>query len=148
MLVAAGPASWTMAKIYPVFKPFLRLVNLEHEWGFFAPDPGTGHFVRYEVRDADGKKHKFELTEALARWDPAYFRLTSMYTKYSYKDSDYAELAVATLCRRHADLRPRRARFVVAHQVEVSPDEFREGKGTLDEFRMSRRKWIDCPEAG
>jgi Fe-S-cluster formation regulator IscX/YfhJ len=148
MLVAAGPASWTMAKIYPAFKPFLELADLEHEWGFFAPDPGTGHVVRYDVRDADGNKHAFRLTEELRRWDPAYFRLTTLYTKFSYKESDYAEIAIGSLCRRHAALRPREARFVVAHQVEVSPEEFREGKGTMDELQIVRRPWIDCPEAG
>src|SRR5688572_32655797 len=86
MIVGAAPGSSTMAKVYPLFQPFLQTFDMQHDWGFFAPDPGTGHVVRYEVRDAGGEVHAFALTEELDRWDPAYFRFTTLYTKASVKD--------------------------------------------------------------
>jgi Fe-S-cluster formation regulator IscX/YfhJ len=145
MLVAAAPGSATMAEVYPLFRPFLRAFDLEHDWGFFAPDPGTGHVVRYEVRDAAGDMHAFALTEELDRWDPAYFRRTTLYTKISSSDSDYAAGAVRWLCRRHADLDPRSIRFVVAHQQPVAPEEFLDGVDIMGDLDVRHRDWRACP---
>lgn len=145
MLVAAAPGSATMAKIYPFFRPFLDTFDLRHDWGFFAPDPGTGHVVRYEVRGADDATHAFALTEELHRFDPAYFRLTTLYTKASTQDSDYAAGAVRFLCRRHADLDPVEVRLVVAHQRAVTPDAFLDGVDPMADLDVRHRPWSPCP---
>jgi hypothetical protein len=148
MLVGAAPGSFTMAKVYPLFQPFLRTFDLAHDWGFFAPDPGTGHVVRYDVLDERGETHAFRLTEELDRWDPAYFRFTTLYTNASVEDGNYERPTIHYLCRRHAELSPREIRIVVAHQKAVSPEEFRDGVGTMDDLEVFPHDWHACaPEA-
>jgi Fe-S-cluster formation regulator IscX/YfhJ len=145
LLVAAGPASATMAKVYPLFEPGLRTFDLEHDWGFFAPDPGTGHVVRYEVRDAHGETRAFGLTEELERWDPAYFRFTTLYTKASVVGAGYEDGALRMLCRRHADIDPTSIRIVVAHQKPVSAEEYLEGVDPMENLDVFPQDWRPCP---
>ena len=44
------------AWLLPVYQPYLRAVNLDHGYRFFAPEPGPAHLVRYEITGLDGVK--------------------------------------------------------------------------------------------
>lgn len=146
MLVAAGPGSDTMAAIYPVFEGPLSFLDINNDWGFFAPNPNTGSVLRYEVSEPDGTEHTFALTEALQGWMPAYFRYTTLYTAIGESHDTYAEGAARLLCRRHADLQPVDITFVVWHQVEIGHEAYLAGHGIMDGLVPERHLPVACPE--
>lgn len=138
LVIAAGPGSYTMGKVYPVVQPALGAVNIDNDWGFFAPDPGPGSVARYVVRDAEGRTHEFGMTEALPRWSLAYFRYTTLYMAVAQSPEYYLPGAVAYLCREHADLDPVSVTVILADQQDVSAQEFVEGKDPMADLEISK----------
>jgi hypothetical protein len=53
----SGPdgASPVASAVVRPFGPYLDAAYLGHGYRFFAPEPGPGHFIRYELELADGK---------------------------------------------------------------------------------------------
>jgi hypothetical protein len=39
-----------------LLQPYVNLLNLNHSYFFFAPNPGPNHLVRYELEFTDGRK--------------------------------------------------------------------------------------------
>ncbi len=138
LLIAAGPGSYTMGKVYPVVQPALGAVNIDNDWGFFAPDPGPGSVARYVVRDRDGRTHEFGMTEAMPRWSLAYFRYTTLYMAIAQSPEYYLPGAVAYLCRQHADLDPVSITVILADQQDVTAQEFLEGKDPMADLEISK----------
>jgi hypothetical protein len=146
MLIGAGPGSDTMSKVYPVVEPLLDFLNIDNEWGFFAPNPDVGTVVRYRVVDGSGATHELELHESLDRLDPMFLRYTTLYIAIVENADDYEPGAVRYLCRRHADLEPRSIAIVVAEQAVVTPEEFVAGTGILDGLDIEIRPARRCPD--
>ncbi len=146
MLVAAGPGSDTMAKIYPRVEPVLHLFNVDNEWGFFAPNPDVGTVARYRVTDSAGQEHEHALHEALDRWDPMFLRYTTLYMAIVESADTYEAGAARYLCRRHADLEPRTIAIVVAEQAVVTPEDYLAGTGILDGVDIEVRPARRCPD--
>jgi hypothetical protein len=48
------PSSALARRIAGLFRPYLKFASLDNGYRFFAPDPGPGHLIRYEVYDASG----------------------------------------------------------------------------------------------
>lgn len=80
------PSPELFRRMYPVFGPYLQLINLNQGNHFFAPDPTAGTVVSYVVETADGRSlrgqipsrdtfprllyhRRFMLTESLAGAD-------------------------------------------------------------------------------
>jgi hypothetical protein len=144
LLLAAGPDSDVVNDAYEFAYPALELANVNNDWGFFSPDPGPGDLPRYEVIDGDGKTHRFELMETLDRWDPAFFRYTTLYVNLIEDRETYGDAGAVFLCRKHADLRPRKIVFTVAHQVSFSPQDVLDGKGILDDMPVEKLYFRHC----
>lgn len=133
IVVGPAPASHAAGAAYPAFAPYLRVLDLDHGWSFFAPNPGRGRLLRYAVIDGAGARHDRRLTEALTPLDPAYLRWTTL---YAYLDVDlphHLRAAADHLCRRHRDLDPRAIVFVHRDQLTLTPESYRAGHRPLDE---------------
>ena len=52
--LAMEPSSLLGQKLFGVFRPYLELFYLNHGYHFFAPEPGPGHLIRYEIQMSDG----------------------------------------------------------------------------------------------
>lgn len=56
--LAVAPTSPLWQRAWLVFRPYLEAMNLNHGYHFFAPEPGPGHLVHYELRFEDGRVEK------------------------------------------------------------------------------------------
>lgn len=52
--LAVAPTSPLWLQAWSVFRPYLQALNLNHGYHFFAPEPGPGHLLRYELHFANG----------------------------------------------------------------------------------------------
>ena len=147
MFIGAAPGSDTMGKIYPKIEPALDTLNIDNEWGFFAPNPDPGTLVRYRVTDGEGTVHEFNMTEAADALDPAYLRYTTLYVSIVESPDEYEVGAVKYLCRMHADMDPRAIAFVHIEQDVVTHKEFLEGQSILDGLDITVRDAIACEDA-
>lgn len=55
-LAGPPPASLLANSLMQPFRPYVGLVYLGHGYRFFAPDPGPGHSIRYEIMKRDGTR--------------------------------------------------------------------------------------------
>ncbi len=138
LVLATAPSSAVVDDTYELAYPALELANVNNSWGFFSPDPGPGDLPRYEVVDGDGVRHEFMWMEELDRWDPAYFRYTTLYVAIIDAPELYGDGAARFLCERHRSLNPRKITFTVAHQVDVLPEDYLAGRGIMDDARVER----------
>lgn len=146
LLLAAGPSSTLVDDAYEVAYPALELANINNDWGFFSPDPGPGDLPRYEVVDGDGTLHRFAWMEALERADPAYFRYTTLIVNIADEPEAYGDAAARFLCRKHADLRPRKIIFTIAHQLDKYPEEVAAGATITDDMPLEKLYFRHCHE--
>lgn len=147
LLLAAAPPSALMNDAYDAAYPALELANVNNDWGFFSPDPGPGDLPRYEVIDGEGNTHRFTWMEDLDRWDPAFFRYTTLFVNVIDDGGVYGPGAAALLCRKHADLAPRKIVFTVAHQLPFEPGDILSGKDILDDMPVDKLYFLPCPPA-
>jgi len=146
LLLAAGPPADVVVDAYEFAYPALELGNVNNDWGFFSPDPGPGDLPRYEVVDGDGRTHPFGWMEDLDRWDPAFFRYTTLFVNVMDDPEVYGDGAAAFLCREHADLEPRKIVFTVAHQRDRSPADVLAGRGILENMPVDKLYFRHCPQ--
>ena len=81
------------------------------------------------------------------RWDPAFFRYTTLFVNVMEDSEAYGDGAAVFLCRKHADLRPRKIVFTVARQVERSPQDVLDGHGILDDMPVEKLYFRHCEQA-
>lgn len=132
LIIAPAPPSYIAGQVYPLFKPYLRALNLDNGWAFFSPDPSEGRLLRYAVIDQAGQRKEAPLTEALHRWSPAYLRYTSLFTAMDTDTPRHIEGVAEVLCRRHAAEQPARIMLIHRDQKALSPDDFLKGHRPLD----------------
>tara|TARA_Y100001978_G_scaffold192603_1_gene197857 strand:+ start:440 stop:1102 length:663 start_codon:yes stop_codon:yes gene_type:complete len=48
--------------------PYVQAGNVSHGYAFFAPDPGPGHIIEYELRFADGRKEQGKIPDTRKHW--------------------------------------------------------------------------------
>jgi hypothetical protein len=134
--------------VRPLFESYLRLGYLGHRWNFFAPHPGPGVLVRYELVGGGGTARTLPLSEALERGSPAFFRFMRLFDRVATGGEVLRAGAAARLCREHAAERPRGIRFVVLHQLTLSPELVRAGVRPTDPEALERRVLAEIPCAG
>jgi hypothetical protein len=148
MVVATAPDSHLTQSARPLFNPYLTLLGLDHNWGFFAPEVGSGFQFRYVVEDAAGTRHAFTPDTALSRFHPKSIWLRDRYKAVLQDPDTYAKAEAAAICREHASLRPVAVTFIEAAQNDFSPADRLQGKHPLDpEFvTVTDMKPIPCPD--
>lgn len=145
IVLGPAPPSHVAGELYPVFKPYLRVLNLDHTWGFFSPEPSEGRRLRYAVIDAGGARREFRPYEALSRWDPSYFRFTTLYAALDADVPGHLRAAADYLCRRHAVLGPRAVVFEAVEQRRISPEMYLAGARPLDPEHLDHRELEPLP---
>ena len=145
IVVGPYPDSDVGQKLRPLFEPYLRIGYLDHAWTFFGPQPDAGRLVRYELILSDGTVREYPLTEAVDRRSPNWFRWMRVFDRVATGDRELQDGAAEFLCRRHAELEPRALRFVVLHQLSLSPELYRAGVRPVDPEAFTRAPGDDLP---
>ena len=138
IIVGPYPDSEVSRTLRPLFEPYLRIGYLDHDWTFFGPQPDAGRLVRYELILSDGTVREYPLSEAVDRNSPNWFRWMRLFDRVATGERELQSGAARYLCRRHAELEPRALRFVVYHQLTLSPDLYRAGVRPVDPEALSR----------
>ena len=110
MAVFVGP--WAMPPhgselartIAGVHGPYLQAAFLNNGYRFFAPEPGPGHLVRYEVVTRDGRKIEGSFPDKKAQWPRLLYHRYFMLSEFlnSLSAPEAAEMATAyaeVVCR-------------------------------------------------
>lgn len=63
--LAMEPASDLGRYVFGVFRPYLDAAFLNHGYHFFAPEPGPGHIVRYELHFPDRQSVQGQFPDAV-----------------------------------------------------------------------------------
>jgi hypothetical protein len=145
ILLGPAPGSYLKSLVDPYTLPYLRLLNLDNRWAFFAPNPGRGRLVSVRYGWNDGTVRTAELTRALDRWHPAYLRYTSLLSDIHDGRPGYVESAAHHLCRLYPQART--VQFVIELQLAPSAEEVVGGLSPLDERFLEREDLapVDCP---
>jgi hypothetical protein len=147
MVVAAAPESALTRSARALMQPYLTLLRLDNNWGFFAPNVPRGTQLRYTVEAATGTKHTFIPQDRVNRLDPNALFLLDRFKEIILSDELFGETAGQTYCRSHADLRPVSVTLIAVHQKEFSPEDRLDGKHPLDpEFiEVDTLRTVPCP---
>lgn len=146
MVLTPAPASYLKGLAYPLFEPYVTLFHLDGQWAFFAPNPDAGRQIRYMLLDGAGTRQEFRLTEDLPRASPTFFRYTSLFSAITPDKPSFVASMAAFLCRRHADLKPKRLTFLLREQLRLSPESYLQGHRPLDEdyIRVRTLPPVNC----
>jgi hypothetical protein len=79
------------------FGPYLQAAFLNNGYRFFAPEPGPGHLVRYEIVTHDGQKIEGSFPDRKAQWPRLLYHRHFMLSEFlnSLSAPEAAELATA-----------------------------------------------------
>jgi hypothetical protein len=133
LIVGPAPRESSIAQaLRPLVDPYLDLIYLNVEWGFFAPLGMTSEF-RYIVVDGTGKEHTFRPTKGLAWYHPSKLWIKDRYRTIAQYSDIYGDRLIADYCRMHANLRPVEIKLIELSQVkEFRPKDHLAGKTELD----------------
>lgn len=147
MLVAAAPDSRITTSARVLFNPYLMIFGLDSQWGFFAPDIPNGHAFRYIVEDAAGNRRTFTPADQWSPLQPTFIWFKDRYKTIMQSFEDFADAAVASICKEHADLKPVVVTLVDVTQKDFSPEDRLKGKSPLDPEFLEEQEMdpIRCP---
>lgn len=147
MIAPASENSMLAQSLRRVFDPYLSLFRLNSRWDFYAPNVGRGHQLRYTVESADGDRRTFTPTDDWNWYHPGYWWFRAWYDAVITSPDLYADRAIASLCRRHGDLRPTAITLQLIQQGDFAPADHLAGRHPLDaEFVVeSILKHGPCP---
>lgn len=147
MAVAPAPDSQIKRSVGVWFNPYLTLLGLDNEWGFFAPDIPASFEFRYVVEDAVGKRHEFDARDQWSSLQPTFIWFMDHYKTVMESVDELGEIAVAALCKEHASLNPVSVTLIDVQQKEFTPEDRLNGKSPLDpEFiELEPLEPVRCP---
>jgi hypothetical protein len=128
IVVAPAPQSSVIVQgLRAVLQPYLTLFWLDSTWDFFAPSVDTSFTSRqflYVVEDNAGKK-LFFMPEAEFSWlEPRYFWFRDWHLAIIDSPEDYADIAAAFYCRKHAALHPVAVTLLAAYEKPFTRTDF------------------------
>ncbi len=139
LVIGPAPGSYSMAKVWPYFRPYLKVFHLENYWAFFAPNPSSGVLFRYILQDDEGNITWFKFTEAMRKSDPNFLRHTSLQNDLENESPWFRHAFADWLSRRHADLNPRYVQYLFCYQKPIYRDDWMKGHRPLDDDFMTFR---------
>jgi hypothetical protein len=79
------------------FAPYLQAAFLDNGYRFFAPEPGPGHLVRYEIVTRDGRTIEGSFPDRKAHWPRLLYHRHFMLSEFlnSLSAPEAAEMATA-----------------------------------------------------
>jgi hypothetical protein len=130
MVVAPASSTSAMAQSLRVLlDPYLTLFELDHTWGFFAPDLGRGDQLRYVIADASGQRHTFLSSD---KWSLFFTPVLGWDQMVLDEPDTYAAPIAAFYCRQHAALRPVSITFLRVEEKAFKPEDHLNGGHPLD----------------
>lgn len=132
MVLAALPEGRISDALRTVFSPYITLLRLDNDWGFFAPNVGSGYQFRYIVKDAAGTEHTFTPADTLSRFSPASIWFRDRYRAVMAEPETFAKALGDSLCREHAKLHPVSITLIEIEQDDFWPEDKLAGKKPLD----------------
>ncbi|HTU25934.1 MAG TPA: hypothetical protein VMF30_11085 [Pirellulales bacterium] len=80
-----------------LISPYLQAASLDQGYRFFAPEPGPGHLIRYEVVAGDGRQIEGSFPDRAAQWPRLLYHRYFMMSEFlnGLGAPDRAELASA-----------------------------------------------------
>jgi hypothetical protein len=130
MVVAPASQNSTIAQSLRVLlDPYLTLFELDHTWGFFAPDLGRGDQLRYVIATASGQRHTFLSSDT---WSLFYTAVLGWDQMVLDQPDTYAAPFAAFFCREHAALRPVSITFLRVEEKPFKPEDHLNGGRPLD----------------
>jgi len=130
-----GPAPHRSAialALRPLVNPYLDLISLNVEWGFFAPVGDATEF-RYLIIDSAGKTHTFRPTSGLTWYHPSKLWTIDRYRTIMQRPDVYGDRLIAEYCRKRAALNPVEIKLLqVMQEKAFLPLDHLAGKTPLD----------------
>ncbi len=84
-MAVVDPASDLAISLHRVISPWTRSLYLDHGYRFFAPEPGPGHFVTYEIRQADGNRVAGRFPDRAENWPRLLYHRWFMLSETMYQ---------------------------------------------------------------
>ena len=136
IIIGPAPPSPITQSLRPLFDPYLGLLYLDNDWGFFSPVVMSSQF-RYTIEDGTGKRHAFTPTEGLSWYHPNSLwtrdKYSSAYTSDKKFSEFYGNSIAVSICRDHAALNPTVITLLMVVQTtEFWPSDHLAGKHPLD----------------
>jgi hypothetical protein len=132
MALTVLPSSAISTTVRAIFAPYITLLRLDNDWGFFAPNVGAGYSFRYVIEDANGGFHTFAPADALSRYSPASIWFRDRYRTIVTAPRIFAKTFAESLCRKHAALRPVSVTLQSVDQLDFWPEDRLAGKSPFD----------------
>ncbi len=149
LIVAPAPASSATQGLRVALQPYLSLLRLDNPWNFFAPYFGSMHTsqFRYVIEDKTGKELTFMPEAEFGRFDPGYFWFRGWYNAIIDNPEDYAGIAAALYCHKHASLNPASITLLEIQENDFTHTDLLVGKQRWDpEFVTGKTiKHVTCP---
>jgi hypothetical protein len=147
MLIAGAPDSRLTASARTVFNPYLLFLGLDSQWGFFAPDVPNGNTFRYVIEDSAGNRRTFTPLQQWNPLQPTFIWFRDRYKTVMENFEDFADAAVASICKEHAELKPVSVTLIDVTQKDFSPEDRLKGKSPLDPEFLEAQEMdaIRCP---
>jgi hypothetical protein len=130
-------ASSAMAQgLRVLLQPYLTMFRLDNSWGFFSPsvssNPSGSLRLSYVIENEAGEKHTFMPEGEYSRLEPRYFWFRGWHYAVITNPEDYADVAAAFYCRKHAALRPASINLLALQDLEFTVTDFLAGKQRRD----------------
>jgi len=150
IVVAPAPGnSVTVQELRVLLQPYLTLLRLDNVWNFFAPTVGSMNMsqFRYVIEDKTGEKLTFLPEAEFSGLNSSYLWFKAWYNAISYNPEDYADIAAALYCRKHASLHPVSITLLEIQENDFTQTDFLAGKQRWDpEFvTVNTIKHVKCP---
>jgi hypothetical protein len=135
IMVGPAPRDSDMARaLRPLIDPYLNLIYLNVDWGFFAP-VGMTFEIHYKIENAAGKTHNVYPTRGMTDFHPS-----TLWTKdhlrgvaEGLKNEGAKQRIIAGICTRYVAMKPVKITIVETKEEKYfAPTDYLAGKKVLD----------------
>ncbi len=132
LLVAPAPDGYLKQSALKFLNPYLNLLFIQNDWGFFSP-VGLSAQVQYLVVDKAGVEHAFEPTQQFGWYDPTALWKKDRIRTVSSEPAVFADGMAAFLCKKHAELNAETIVLIkIDQQREFLPEDHLNGMHPMD----------------
>jgi hypothetical protein len=133
LVIAPAPSSSLLiGTLRDLMQPYLTLLRLDNDWGFFGPNVLPGSEFQYVVEDADRKTHDYSPSDELSWFHPSMYWFRSWYGSIISFPDLYADAAISYFCRKHADLHPVSVTLLDYRGTGFTREDYLAGKRPMD----------------
>ena len=132
LTVAPAPDGYLKKSALAFLNPYLNLLFLQNDWGFFSP-VGLSQQFRVVIKDSTGKEHRFSPTQQVNWYDASALWRKDWFRTVSGEPEKFANASAATFCKTHAILKPKTVVLMrIQQNKEFLPTDYLDGKNPFD----------------